>query len=315
MVFAMGDPCSLVDHRSFVNPRCGSRRRRAASDIHEQLSRLFRSGRPATAGVRVSGKYLYQGRQRDDRHCAKRSESFQSRDLKRGRNDVSADAAVTAANVNVQLPGLNELEGIPSVVNAARELVASMRAAYPDIDFHITGMTPMHNAFAEASVSDMTEIVPLSFALMFVLITFLAGGIIGSIATLLVVAFSVIVAMGLAGYLGFATMNFSEVPPFQEMGTIIAIGVLVSFVLSITFLPALLALLSRSKARKRSLEDNAVNWLGDFVVRRRRLGALDPLYALPRGADCSAGDPAHHLLQTLTAISDEPGAVAMRPLV
>ena len=38
-------------------------------------------------------------------------------------------------------------------------------------------------------------------------------------------------------------MNFSEAPPFRMMGTTVAIGVVVSFVLAVTFLPALLSML------------------------------------------------------------------------
>ncbi|MEM7407972.1 MAG: MMPL family transporter, partial [Pseudomonadota bacterium] len=42
---------------------------------------------------------------------------------------------------------------------------------------------------------------------------------------------------------GFLSMNFSEVPPFQHLGNLVAMGVLASFVLAVTFLPALLAVL------------------------------------------------------------------------
>jgi predicted RND superfamily exporter protein len=69
---------------------------------------------------------------------------------------------------------------------------------------------------------------------------------------------------------GFLTMNFSESPPFQQMGTIVAIGVLISFVLAVTFLPAMLSILPTGRIRKRSVEDHWVKALGGFVVRRRR---------------------------------------------
>ena len=49
--------------------------------------------------------------------------------------------------------------------------------------------------------------------------------------------------------IGFLTMNFSEVPPFNHLGTLVAIGVLLSFALSITFLPALVTLLPKSRAK------------------------------------------------------------------
>ena len=43
--------------------------------------------------------------------------------------------------------------------------------------------------------------------------------------------------------LGFLSMNFSDVPPFQDLGNMVAFGVMAAFVLSVTLFPALLALL------------------------------------------------------------------------
>ena len=69
--------------------------------------------------------------------------------------------------------------------------------------------------------------------------------------------------------LGFLSMSFSDVPPFRHLGTFVAFGVATAFVLSVTFLPALLSLLPvRVRATGRRL-DAAMAALGDFVVRRR----------------------------------------------
>ena len=43
--------------------------------------------------------------------------------------------------------------------------------------------------------------------------------------------------------LGFLSMYFSDVPPFQDLGNMVAFGVMAAFVLSVTLFPALLALL------------------------------------------------------------------------
>ncbi len=42
--------------------------------------------------------------------------------------------------------------------------------------------------------------------------------------------------------LGFLSMNFSEVPPFNHLGNIVAVGVLASLVLSMLLLPALVVI-------------------------------------------------------------------------
>ncbi len=71
--------------------------------------------------------------------------------------------------------------------------------------------------------------------------------------------------------LGFLSMNFSEVPPIRQLGNFVAFGVGASFVLSVTFLPALLSLLPirvRGTVRR---ADAAMAGLGNFVIRRRRV--------------------------------------------
>lgn len=55
--------------------------------------------------------------------------------------------------------------------------------------------------------------------------------------------------------IGYLTMNFSEVPPFQTLGNVVAAGIMVGFVLSVTLIPAL-ALLFPPKVK--SQEDKKI---------------------------------------------------------
>ena len=71
--------------------------------------------------------------------------------------------------------------------------------------------------------------------------------------------------------LGFLSMNFSEVPPFRQLGTFVALGVGAAFVLSVTFLPALLSLIPIRVRATGHRHDAAMVALGEFVVRRRRV--------------------------------------------
>jgi predicted RND superfamily exporter protein len=73
----------------------------------------------------------------------------------------------------------------------------------------------------------------------------------------------------LSTVIGFLAMNFSESPPFHDLGNIVAVGMGTSFLLSITFLPALMSILP-VRVPKRSFDDNTLMMrLADFVVRRR----------------------------------------------
>ncbi|MEQ8234738.1 MAG: MMPL family transporter, partial [Gammaproteobacteria bacterium] len=70
--------------------------------------------------------------------------------------------------------------------------------------------------------------------------------------------------------IGFLTMNFSEVPPFNHLGNMVSIGVLVSFVLTVTFLPAFMTLVP-VRARARDADDaSGMLRFADFVIARRR---------------------------------------------
>ena len=72
--------------------------------------------------------------------------------------------------------------------------------------------------------------------------------------------------------LGFMTMNFSEVPPLAHLGNIVAVGVGIAFILSMTFLPALTVVLpARVKVVKGSEAQSPwLEKLGLFVMGKRK---------------------------------------------
>ena len=246
---------------------------------------------------------------------------------------VSDQGHVTAINVTVQLPGVDETKEVPEVVSFVRAMADEVRAAHPDVGVHLTGMVFLNNAFSENSQTDMATLVPLSFGIMLLCLVLLLRGLTGTVATILVIFFSILTAMGLGGYLGFPltpssvpapiiiltiaiansvhilvtfyfeirhgrskheamveslrvnlqpvfltslttaigflTMNFSEVPPFQHLGNLVAIGVMASFVYAVTFLPALMYVLP---VRVKEVPEDKVDMmdkLGDFVVANK----------------------------------------------
>ena len=71
--------------------------------------------------------------------------------------------------------------------------------------------------------------------------------------------------------LGFLSMNFSEVPPYRHLGDFVAFGIATSFILSVTFMPALLSLLPVRAAKERRLSGTVVHRLADFALRRSKV--------------------------------------------
>ena len=70
--------------------------------------------------------------------------------------------------------------------------------------------------------------------------------------------------------LGFLSMNFSEVPPYRDLGNFVAFGIGASFALSVTFLPALLSLLPIRAPKERRLPGPSMSRLADSVLRHRK---------------------------------------------
>ena len=100
---------------------------------------------------------------------------------------------------------------------------------------------------------------------------------------------------------GFLMMNFSEVPPYRDLGTLVAIGTGVSFVLSITFLPAMLATFPvRKPLPQRALGGIAA--IAELTIRRRRIllwGSVAVVLSL------SAGISRNELNDVLTHFFDK----------
>ena len=81
--------------------------------------------------------------------------------------------------------------------------------------------------------------------------------------------------------LGFLSMNFSEVPPYRHLGNFIAIGIAASFLLSVTFLPALISLLPFRARPERKRSAATIERLADAVLRHRTALFVAWLVILP----------------------------------
>ncbi len=70
--------------------------------------------------------------------------------------------------------------------------------------------------------------------------------------------------------IGFLSMNFSEIPPFRDLGNIVAIGVTAAWVYSILFLPAFMAVTPVRLKPARERAWRAMDGFAGFVIHRRR---------------------------------------------
>nr|VFJ73108.1 MAG: hypothetical protein BECKFW1821C_GA0114237_10448 [Candidatus Kentron sp. FW] len=91
-----------------------------------------------------------------------------------------------------------------------------------------------------------------------------------AIAEALRLNFQPVFVTSLTTAIGFLSLNFGNSPPFHDLGNIVAMGVIAAFFLSVTLLPALMAILPTPPGRNFANTVGVMEGLGTFVVRRHR---------------------------------------------
>jgi len=71
--------------------------------------------------------------------------------------------------------------------------------------------------------------------------------------------------------IGFLSMNFSDSPPFRDLGNLVAIGVMLAFIFSVTIFPALLTILPVRVSQHVNNNKDIMAKLADFVIAKRKV--------------------------------------------
>ncbi len=69
--------------------------------------------------------------------------------------------------------------------------------------------------------------------------------------------------------IGFLSLNFSDAPPFRDLGNIVAVGVVGAWFFSVFTLPAFLSLMPMKVGQQREGTTNGFDRLSDFIIRKR----------------------------------------------
>jgi predicted RND superfamily exporter protein len=228
---------------------------------------------------------------------------------------VDRAGTVTGINVMFEFDDQDKDAAVVRAGNAAHQLAAEARTAYPDLEFHLTGGVMLDAAFTDSAERDIRFLTPIMLAVSIGLIGYFLGSFWATLVTTAVISGSILCALGWAGYLGialspsslgaptilmtmavadsvhfltgyygrletsgdrieamvhsmvshlpavfftsaatvvsFLTLNFSDAPPFRDLGNITAMGVAAAFVLSLTLLPAMITFVPVGHARRR----------------------------------------------------------------
>ena len=126
---------------------------------------------------------------------------------------ISEKAHVSALNIVMELPlqvqndkgemvAADPTKQGTEVVNSVRALKAYAAETYPEIEVYLSGIVMMNNAFGEATIYDMSHLLPLAILLILIMVFWLLRSVTGTVITFVVILFSVLSAFGLAGWLG-----------------------------------------------------------------------------------------------------------------
>ena len=247
---------------------------------------------------------------------------------------IAPDSSATKIFLGLYLPDESE-EAKREVIDRARQLAAGFSAKYPETRFLVGGATAGSVGLIEAVDADLKRITPIAFLLIVITLLLTTRSTYATLATVIVMGFSVTMTMGLFGWLnlelspvsgfiptaiitiavadsihllisykqeilngrekldalrnaihlnlkpvfytsvtsiaGMLSLNFSDSPPYRELGNMIAVGVFIAYCMSMLLWPALMAWLPKPRSREEKLITGMVTCLGEFVIRRRGL--------------------------------------------
>jgi uncharacterized protein len=247
---------------------------------------------------------------------------------------ITHKSDITGINVTINRPQKTITE-TPEVVTFAREMKDKFQEKYPNVNIYMTGVVFMDNAFNEAGEGDMKSLVPFMYGIVLIIMALSLRTFWGTLTTILIMAFSILTGMGIAGWsgvlltpisanaptiiltlavadsihilvtlfyemrhgkskydaiqetlrvnhqpvfitslttaIGFLSLNFSDSPPFRDLGNIVAVGVMAAYIYSVFFLPAMMAILPLRVKAVSSSHNGFIDTLGDWVIRNKNL--------------------------------------------
>ena len=247
---------------------------------------------------------------------------------------ITQKSDITGINVTINRPQKTITE-TPEVVTFAREMKNKFQEKYPNVNIYMTGVVFMDNAFNEAGEGDMKSLVPFMYGIVLIIMALSLRTFWGTLTTILIMAFSILTGMGIAGWsgvlltpisanaptiiltlavadsihilvtlfyemrhgkskyeaiketlrvnhqpifitslttaIGFLSLNFSDSPPFRDLGNIVAVGVMAAYIYSVFFLPAMIAILPVRVKEVSSSHNGFIDALGDWVIHNKNL--------------------------------------------
>ncbi len=125
---------------------------------------------------------------------------------------INETGTVTGINITVKLPGVDSAVEIPEVIQSTRKMLDDFQVKHPQFNVYTTGMVPLNTAFFESSQNDLA-LTMLMLGIVVLITLLLTRNIFAMVATLMVILFSIMSAVGFVGIMGIKLTPPSAVFP------------------------------------------------------------------------------------------------------
>ena len=199
---------------------------------------------------------------------------------------LARDGRVAGMAITFALPE-NADAAVIEITDYLNEMLDEARANHPELGYYLTGDVVLNRAFADATRDDMERLTPVVFLIILVATALLLRSALATLATIIVVTFTVNTTMGLAGWMG-AVFN-----PVNAGVPLIVMTIAVAD--SIHIVTAALAGLGRGLEKNAAIIDSLrINAWPVFLTSATTAGGFLTLN--------SSDSPPFHVLGNLVAI-------------
>lgn len=137
---------------------------------------------------------------------------------------IDETGTITGLNINLNLP-TGDMQAAPEAAIYANEMVTKWEKEHPGFNTYLSGQVMRTQAFGDASQGDMKNLIPLMLLTIVITLLLWLRSPSTTITGFLVLIFSIMTAMGIAGWLGIKITPPSSIAPTMILTLAIADGI------------------------------------------------------------------------------------------
>ncbi|MEO0360204.1 MAG: MMPL family transporter, partial [Pseudomonadota bacterium] len=138
---------------------------------------------------------------------------------------IDPETTITQVQILFTLPGVSPETEAPLIYQETRALMEKYEAAYPEIDLRVTGSVAMNNQFAVSGQEDASQLTPIMFVVILLIVGLALRSVLGVVAVLTVIVLSALGGLGALGWMGGQLNSVTVLAPLYVMTLAVASAV------------------------------------------------------------------------------------------